>query len=103
MTSLPVAKRFVQEKGTLMAIKDSDEGGDLPEVLKTPSAVLKASKTVYAVQFRHWYPTLSTEIENGLTSLLNGQLTAEAFCNRVEAAATKVREDPNITKHQVAE
>jgi N-acetylglucosamine transport system substrate-binding protein len=100
MTSLSVAKKFVQEKGTLMAIKGSDDG-ELPDVLKVPSKTLRESKAVYSVQFRHWYPTLSTELENGLTSLLNGQISAKEFCDRAEAAADKVRKDPNITKHKV--
>jgi N-acetylglucosamine transport system substrate-binding protein len=101
MTSPKIAAKFVREKGTLTAIKGSDEGDDLPEILKAPRATLKASKTVYAVQFRHWYPTLSTELENALTSLLNGQTTVDALCDRVEAAAEKLRQDSNVTKHQV--
>lgn len=100
MTSLPVAKKFVQEKGTLMAIKGSDEGDLLP-VLKTPSADFKASKTVWSDQFRGWYPALEKEVENALTALVNGELTPQAFCDRVEAAAEKTRKDESITKHKI--
>lgn len=100
MTSLPEAKRFVQEKGTLMAIKGSD-AGPLPAALKTPDAMFKASKTVWANQFRAWYPAMETEIEGALTSLLNKQLTPQAFCDRAEAAAEKVRKDDAVTKHKL--
>ena len=100
MTSLPVAKRFVREKGTLMAIKGSDEGDLLP-VLKAPSAAFKDSKLAWADQFRAWYPGLETEAEGALTSLLNRTLTPKAFCDRMEAAAQKVRGDETITKHRL--
>ncbi len=103
MTSLDKAKQFVREKGTLMAIKGSEET-QLPEVLKTPLQYFKASKTVYADQFRNWYPDFEKELENALTSLLNNQSTPEQFCDRVEAAAQKVRdgwEDESIHKHKV--
>ena len=100
MTSLPVAKRFVQEKGTLMAIKGSDEG-DLLSVLKGPSAAFKRSKLAWADQYRAWYPGLETEAEGALTSLLNKGLTPQGFCDRMEAAAEKVRGDDSITKHKL--
>ena len=100
MTSLPVAKRFVEEKGTLMAIKGSDAGTLLPALAK-PSAAFKASKAVWSDQFRNWYPALEKEVENALTALLNGELTPRAFCERVEAEAEKTRKDDSITKHKV--
>ncbi|MDX2064740.1 MAG: extracellular solute-binding protein [Fimbriimonadaceae bacterium] len=101
MTSPSVAAKFVREKGTLTAIKGSDEGADLPPILAAPRRALRESKTVYAVQFRHWYPNLSTELENALTSLMTGQTTVDALCERVESAAEKIRQDPNISKHRV--
>lgn len=100
MTSLPVAKKFVEEKGTLMAIKGSDEGKLLP-VLAKPSAAFKASKAVWSDQFRNWYPALEKEVENALTAMLNDEVTPEQFCNRVEAAAEKTRKDDSITKHKI--
>jgi N-acetylglucosamine transport system substrate-binding protein len=100
MTSLDEAKKFVQQKGTLMAIKGSSETA-LPAVLKTPSKVFEASKTVYANQLRYWYPALQTEMENSLTALLTGDATPEQFCDRVEAAAQKVREDDSVPKHKL--
>ncbi len=100
MTSLTKAKQFVTEKGTLMAIKGSDQT-DLPEVLRTPSADFKASKNVWSIQYRLWYPAFDTETQNALTSMLTGDLTPEQFCDRCEAAAEKTRKDANVTKHRL--
>jgi len=100
MTSLTKAKQFVQEKGTLMAIKGSDET-QLPDVLKVPSADFKSSKYVWALQYRLWYPAFDTETQNALTSMLTGDLTPEQFCDRCEAAAEKTRNDTNVKKHKV--
>jgi len=101
MTSLPKAREFVQEKGTLMSIKGSDQI-DLPEVLKAPAAAFKAAKEVWAVQYRQWYPAFQTEIENALTTMLNGQLTPQQFCDRVETAAERTRNDKSVTKHKLS-
>jgi len=100
MTSLTKAKEFVEKKGTLMAIKGSDQA-KLPEVLQEPAKALKASKNVWAVQYRTWYPAFSKEIENALTAMLNKELTPEQFCDKVEAEAEKVRQDSTIKKHKV--
>lgn len=102
MTSVTKAREFVEKKGTLMSVKGSDEGIKLPEVLVKPSEALKGSKAVWAVQYRQWYPAFNKEIENALTAMLNGELTPEAFCERVEKAAEAVRNDSAITKHKVA-
>lgn len=100
MTSISKAKEFVQKKGTLMSIIGSDET-TLPEVLKAPAAAFKGSKELWAVQYRQWYPEFNKEIENGLTSMLNGEATPEQFCDRVEAAAEKTRKDDSIKKHKL--
>ena len=100
MTSLPVAERFVEEKGTLMSIKGSDQA-KLPDVLVKPAAALRDSKYVWAIQYQQWYPAFEKEAEGALTSMLNGELTPEAFCDRVEAAAQKTRDDKDITKHKL--
>ena len=100
MTSLEKAREFVQTKGTLMAIKGSD-ATDLPEVLAAPAAAFKASKEVWSNQYRQWYPKFHTEVENALTSMLNGELTPEAFCDRVETAAEATRNDKDIKKHRL--
>lgn len=100
MTSLSKAKEFVEQKGTLMAIKDSDQA-KLPETLVEPAKDFRASKTVFSFMDRQWYPTMEKEIEDALTSMLNGQSTPEQFCDRAEAAAQKTKSDDTISKHKV--
>lgn len=101
LTSLDEAKKFVIQKSTLMSIKGSDEV-QLPETLVEPNRLFKQSKTVYSYEARHWYPELETTLENNLTSLLNGDMTPEQFCDAAEQAAEKTRNDPNVTKHHVS-
>lgn len=100
MTSLENAKKFVEQKGTLMSIKGSDEA-NLPDVLKVPAKVFRNAQSVFSNQYRQWYPEFEKELENALTSMLNKELTPEAFCDRVEAAAEKTRQDPAIKKYKV--
>ena len=100
VVALSKAKEFVQKKGTLMSILGSSDG-PLPEVLKTPAAAFKGSKEVWAVQYRQWYPEFDKEIQNGLTSMLNGEATPEQFCDRIETAAEKARKDDSIKKHKL--
>lgn len=101
MTSPTKAVQFVEQKGTLMSIRGT-ENAKLPEVLVKPAAAMRASKQVWAVQYRQWYPAFNTEIENALTAMLNGEATPQQFCNRVEAAAEKTRNDSSITRHKVS-
>lgn len=102
MTSLSNAKKFVEQKGTLMSIVGSDEGVKMPESLVKPAEAFKGSRTLYAVQFRHWYPEFMKELENALTALVNKEITPQQFCDRVEAKADATRNDKLITKHKVA-
>lgn len=100
MTSLDKAKKFVEQKGSLMSILGSDQV-KLPKTLVAPAAGLKAAKTVWAVQYRSWYPAMQKEIEGAMTSMLNGELTAEQFCDRCEAAAQTARDDKDLPKYKV--
>lgn len=100
MTSVDKAKQFVEQKGTLMAINGS-EPAKMPEVLKAPAEAVKSAKTVWAVQYRMWYPAMQKEIEGAMTSLLNKELTPEQFCDRCEAAAETARKDDSLVKYKV--
>jgi N-acetylglucosamine transport system substrate-binding protein len=100
MTSLENAKAFVKEKGTLMAIKGSNEG-EMPEELKIPAQMFKESNQVWAIQFRHWYKTFFKEMEDSITALVTKKLDAQGFCERLEKAAAAVRDDETIKKRKV--
>ncbi len=101
MTSLEKAEQFVTEKGTLMAIKGSDQV-DLPPYLKSAATDFKSSKAVWAAQWKDWYPELYKNIGNLVTQLLNGDVTPDQFADQAEAAAEKTRQDPDVTKHKVS-
>lgn len=101
MTSLPKAIEFVEKKGTLMAIKGSDQA-KLPRVLVKPAAAVREAKTIYANQHRQWYPAMQKEIEGAITSMLNGEITPKQFVDRCEAAAEKTRNDPSIPKYKLS-
>lgn len=100
LTSVDVAKRFVVQKGTLTAIKGSDNV-TLPPTLVVPAQAVKSAKTIWSYTVVQWYKQMETDIEGALTSVLNGELTPEQFCDRAEAAAEKARNDPDIPKHKV--
>lgn len=100
MTSLPKAKEFVEKKGTLMAIKGSEQV-KLPDILVEPAKAYSSSKFVWAVQYRAWYKKFNTELEGLMASLLEGKITPQQFCDSAEAEAEKVRQDKTVTKHKV--
>lgn len=100
MTSPEKARQFVTEKGTLMAIKGTDSA-EMPETLKAPAAAIRASTAIWSNRYRGFYPEFQKELENAMTSMINGQLTPKAFVDRVEAAAEKVRNDSSIKKHKI--
>ncbi len=100
MTSLPKAKQFVEQKGTLMAIKGSDQA-KLPASLIEPARVFKESQDVWAQMYRDWYRSFQKEIENALTAMLNGDLTPQQFCDRVEAEAQKTKNNPDVVKRKL--
>jgi N-acetylglucosamine transport system substrate-binding protein len=100
ITSLDKAKQFVSEKGTFTAIKGSDQT-KIPDTLADAATAFRASKTIWSYTARQWYPAMEKEVENSITAMLNGEITAAQFCDRAEAAAQKTRDDSSISKHKV--
>jgi N-acetylglucosamine transport system substrate-binding protein len=98
MTSLEKAKQFVEQKGTLMSIRGSDQA-NFPEHLKEPVEVFRRAKTVWSVEYRQWYPKLGKAVEDATAALLSGNITPEQFVERLEAAAEAARQDKNLPKH----
>jgi len=99
MTSPEKAKEFVEVKGTLMAVKGAEDA-KMPRTLEEPARAFANAKSIWANQYRHWYPAFHKEVEGALSSLLNRQLTPEQFVDRCEAAAEKTRQDDNIRKYK---
>lgn len=100
MTSLTNAKKFVEQKGTLMSIRGSDQA-NLPEHLIEPAKAFANSEAIWSVEYRLWYPTLGKETENAMASLLSGEITPQQFVNRCEAEAERVRNDATVPKRKI--
>jgi N-acetylglucosamine transport system substrate-binding protein len=99
LTSKKKAREFVLAKGTLTAIRGSAEG-DLPETLQGPAEALRNARVTWTTRYAQWYKALEEESRNAMAALLLGEATPEQFVERIEAAAGRVRSDPNIPKHQ---
>lgn len=100
LTSRDNAKKFIEQKGTLMGITGLKDV-NYPPHLKRAAELFEASKTKWSADIKLWYPAMGKEAENAMAALLDGKITPEQFCERVEAAAEKTRNDKNIIKHKV--
>lgn len=100
MTSLAMAKEFVREKNTLMSIVGSDEV-ELPPDLVEPARCMREAADTWDTDYADWYKSLGTETENAMNALLSGKNTPRQCVDRMEAAATKVRNDKSIPKHNL--
>ena len=100
MTSKEKARQFVQEKGSLTAIKGSADG-ELPPTLRAPAQALKDAAVTWTTRYAKWYPILDTESKTATAALLLGSMTPQQYTVHIEAVAAKVRRDPNIPKHKV--
>ncbi len=100
LTSLPKAKQFVQERGTLMAIKGSNDV-ELPDYLQGAATAFSSSKLPYAAQWKEWYPTFYDDVGDALTEMLNGKLSPEQFAAKCEQFAELLRQNDAIVKRQV--
>ncbi len=100
LTTPKKARQFVEEKGTLMAVKGSDEA-KMPPYLEAPAAAFRAAKVTYSSEYAQWYPALGKASQDAMSALMTGEATPEQFVKRLEDAAEQARRDPNLVKHKV--
>lgn len=100
LTSLKKAKQFVEEKGTLMAVKGSD-AAKMPSYLEAPAAAFRAARVTYSTEYPQWYPALGKASQDAMAAFMTGELTPEQFVQRLEDAAEQTRRDPNLVRHKV--
>jgi N-acetylglucosamine transport system substrate-binding protein len=100
ITSKDKARQFIEEKGTLMAIKGLEDA-DYPSHLERPAELFAQAKTKWHSEYRFWYPELAEEAEKAMSALLAGDIDAAEFCARLEAKAEETRNNPKIKKHTV--
>lgn len=97
MTQPEQVNEFATEKGALMALKGVDVS-KLPKANQMAADALAKSTAIWSAEYRSWYKDFNKELEGAMASLLSGDLTAVAFCERVEAKAEETRNDPDIVK-----
>jgi len=100
MTSLDMAKKFVERKNTLMCIKGADQVKLAPDLVDA-ARLAREAKTVWDADYRDWYRDLGQQTENAMADLLNGIATPKQCVDRMEKATTETRNDKNIPKHKV--
>ncbi|MEX2242680.1 MAG: extracellular solute-binding protein [Fimbriimonadaceae bacterium] len=100
ITSKDKARQFIEEKGTLMAVKGLEDA-TYPTHLKRPAELFAQAKTKWHSEYRFWYPELAEEAEKAMSALLAGDIDAAAFCARLEAKAEETRNNTKIKKHTV--
>jgi N-acetylglucosamine transport system substrate-binding protein len=100
MTSLDMAKKFVEKKNTLMSIVDSDQV-KLPSDLVAPAKCLRAASATWDADYAQWYRALSKATESGMAALLNGEVSPKECVDSMEKAAEETRKDTSIPKHKI--
>lgn len=100
MTSLEMAKKFVIQKNTLMAIKGSDDQELPPDLVDAARCVAKAS-ALWDADYASWYQTMRTDIESAMAALLNKEMTPAEALAAMERAAQRTAKDDTIPKHKV--
>jgi len=99
LTSKKKAREFVLEKGTLTAVRGTDQA-PLPPTLRGPATALRNAKVTWTTRYSQWYKPMEDASRNAMASLLQGSITPKQFGDQVEAAAEKLRKDPNVPKRQ---
>lgn len=100
LTTPAKARQFVEQKGTLMAVKGSDEA-KMPSYLKAPAAAFRSARVTYSSEYAQWYPALGKASQDAMSALMTGEATPEQFVQRLEDAAEAARRDANLPKHKV--
>jgi N-acetylglucosamine transport system substrate-binding protein len=100
MTSLDMAKKFVIQKNTLMAIKGSDDQKLPPDLVGAAQCAAKAS-ALWDADYANWYQTMRKDIESAMAALLNKEKTPEQALDAMEKIAQATAKDTSIPKHKV--
>lgn len=100
LSSPAVAKRFVEKKGTLMAVQNLGKV-DAPPHLKRVLELVDASRGTWSNFIEEWYPELAAKQDDLMRDLINGMVTPEQFVEGMEALSREVREEPAVKKFRV--
>jgi N-acetylglucosamine transport system substrate-binding protein len=95
MTSPEVGKFITESKGSPLSTIGSEKYIKSQAVASAFEFVKKAKYTWNTRAWESRYPTVQKQVNISLHDLMNGKITAEQFCDQVEAEAGKVRQDPD--------
>lgn len=100
LTSPTVAARFVEEKGTLVAV-NLESGAVYPDHLRPAAEAFNNSGYVYSLEFTGWYKTMWQGAQDAMSALLMGDVSPQEFARLCEAAADRARKDPDTVIRQL--
>lgn len=100
MSSPENARKFMEAKGTLMAVKYTGQLNP-PQYLKEPLRLFAEAKGTYDIMADMWYPDLARVESDMFRDLYNEVLTPEQFCSELDKANDAVRNDPTIHKFRM--
>lgn len=100
MTTLENTKLITRKANGITTIKGSEEAINKPGVTSALKAYKKADTVVNVESTMFsWYPKLEEKLENNITSLFQNKITPEELCKSMEEAASELRKDDSIIKH----
>ena len=99
LLSKKMASNFLRTIGSVQPIKGSTENVDVPPAMQSAlDAIDAAEDETFNYRFSSWYLEMDNEFRNAFGALLNGDITAERFVERMEAEAGRLRGDPDTLR-----
>ena len=102
MLSKEGARGFTEKSGNFTVVVGATEGLELSPGNKSVAEAQKAAgqNIVTYSLFESWYKELETELRKQTNALMFGRISADEFCERMQEAADKTKNDDSITKQQ---
>jgi N-acetylglucosamine transport system substrate-binding protein len=100
MLSKAGARAFYQQSGNIPVVVGATDGETLSPGNTSMVAAQKAAgaNTVTKSFFEEWYKELETELRKQTNALMFGRISADEFCEKMQEAADKTKDDSAIKK-----
>lgn len=102
MLSKKAATDFSQRTKEQVVVADYADNLNLSTAFKSRTDVLNKAGVNILRSFRYteWYPKMAKDIDNATASLMNGELTPDAWSKRCQAAADAIAKDSTVKKYK---
>ncbi len=102
MLSKEGARGFTEKSGNFTVVMGATDGLELSPGNKSVAEAQKAAgqNIVTHSLFETWYKELETELRKQTNALMFGRISADEFCEKMQAAADKTKNDDSIVKQQ---